>query len=107
MKYGRYKKLIIGLILATLIVGFLLCGFKIVKRYTKEYYTMDDFASVTIGESTVYDVHLIAPVIKMGMTGYGGICEFPTEDGKYIVMRFGGSELVLFEIELSDESIWE
>lgn len=94
--------ILLGVFLFCMIIGCI-----IVKRYTKQYYTLDDFQSIAVGESTVEDVCKIALVKEFGPTGYGGICEFPMEDGNYILVKFYGSELVVGEIEISKESIFE
>lgn len=66
----------------------------------KSYYTLDDFQSIVIGESTFQDVYDIAPPISLTTTSYGGFCEYPSADGKYIHIKFYGAEMIVGAIEL-------
>ena len=64
------------------------------------YYTLDDFQSIIVGESTYQDVYDIAPTASVIITSYGGICEYPSSDGKHIYIKFYGAEMVVGAIEL-------
>lgn len=64
------------------------------------YYTLDDFQSIIVGESTFQDVYDIAPPISLTTTSYGGFCEYPSADGKYIHIKFYGAEMIVGAIEL-------
>lgn len=70
----------------------------------KSYYTLDDFQSIVIGESTFQDVYDIAPSISLTTTSYGGFCEYPSADGKYIHIKFYGAEMIVGAIELTERS---
>ena len=65
----------------------------------KEHYTMEDFKTITIGESTYWDVYLVAPSQSMQVTSYGGICEYPMENGGRICVKFLGKDLIVGTIE--------
>ena len=65
----------------------------------KNYYVIEDFESITIGESTYKDVYNIASQESMQVTSYGGVCEFPIKNGGYIVVKFYGEDLVVGVIE--------
>ncbi len=70
----------------------------------KEYYTKDDFLSISIGNSAFKDVYEIAPVDSLQITSYGGFCEYPTENGRCIRIKFQGKELIVISIEEKDDS---
>lgn len=63
------------------------------------YYTMDDFKSIIIGESTFQDVYNIAPNEQMRATSYGGLYEYPMQSGGYILIKFYGSDLIVGAVE--------
>ena len=67
--------------------------------YMKEYYAIEDFDSISIGNSSFKDVYEIAPIDSMQTTSYGGFCEYPTENGGCIRIKFQGKELIVFSIE--------
>lgn len=76
----------------------------------KSYYTMEDFESIIVGESTYADVYEIAPVDVMQVTSYGGFCEFPMQDKGYILIKFHGKELIVNSIEIhkaGDEYLYD
>ena len=65
----------------------------------RTYYSMDDFSSIVIGESTILDVNEITPdIVLLRTTHYGAVAEFPTIDG-CICIEFSGSELGVRNIE--------
>ena len=64
------------------------------------YYTPDDFQSIIVGKSTYQDVYEIAPTTSVTITSYGGICEYPTSDGKCIYIKFYGADMIVGAIEL-------
>ena len=70
----------------------------------KKYYSMEDFQSVVVGESTDWDVFRIAPSEPFIATSYGALCEFPMEDGRYIQIKFLGSEMIVGSVEVVEES---
>ncbi len=72
-----------------------------------EYYTKEDFNSIIIGESTHRDVFNIAHIELLYITSYGGLCEFPTENGGYICIKFYGKDLIVGSIEYATSSIKE
>lgn len=56
---------------------------------------MDDFKTIKVGESTCQDVYEIAPLDSLMVTSYGAMCEYPTQDGRYICIKFYASELIV------------
>ena len=72
------------------------------------YYTMADFQTITVGESTFSDVHKIAPSgSPIYVTSYGGFCEFPAENGGCIRIKFYGADQVVGSIEEDSEKTLE
>ena len=65
----------------------------------RDYYKIDDFQSIIIGESTYQDVYKITHSETMQVTSYGGFCECPTQSGGYIRIKFYGKELIVGAIE--------
>ena len=65
----------------------------------KEYYKKEDFQSIVIGESTFNDVYQIAPSESINITSYGGFCEYPMQNGGYVVIKFYGEDLIVAGIE--------
>lgn len=63
------------------------------------YYKMEDFQSITIGESTYYDVYKVAPTGPVQITSYGGFCEYPMQNGGCIRIKFCGESLIVGAIE--------
>ena len=53
----------------------------------KEYYSLEDFQSLVLWESTLADLHNIAGAETITMTSYGGVCEYPTTSGKTIQVK--------------------
>ena len=62
---------------------------------TKAYYSIGDFNSIIVGESTYQDVYKIAPMESMQITSYGGFCEYPMQSGGYIRIEFYGKDLIV------------
>jgi len=69
---------------------------------THTYYSLEDFESIIVGESNHKDVYKVAPSDIMYITSYGGICEYPMENGDYIRITFYGKELIVGSIEISE-----
>lgn len=90
--WTRFMVVCLGLIV--LLSG---CGSKL--KEDGDYYKKEDFQSITVGESTLEDVYKIASTEVMQVTSYGGVCEYPMEDGGYIRIKFYGKELIVGEIE--------
>ena len=65
----------------------------------QDYYTKEDFKSITIGESTYQDVYNIASSESMQMTSYGGFCEYPMQNGGYVRIKFYGKDMIVGAIE--------
>lgn len=61
----------------------------------RTYYSMDDFSSIVIGESTILDVNKITPdIVLLRTTHYGAVAEFPTIDGCIRIEFYGGEHVV-------------
>ena len=76
------------------------------KEVTNSYYSLDDFDCIMIGKSTYNDLSDVFGTILVCYTSYGGICEFPMENGNYIQIKFYGSDMVIEDIYVSDESLF-
>lgn len=63
------------------------------------YYTKGDFDSIVIEKSTFRDVFDIAPAGSMHVTSYGGYCDYPMKDGRYIRIEFYGKDLIVGDIK--------
>ena len=94
------------LIVFCLIFVFLASGCNSTSSYndfniesTKVYYQIEDFDSIVIDKSTIHDLLGIAFAEPLWMTSYGGYCDFPTEDGGYIRIKFYGGDMVVGAIE--------
>ena len=74
------------------------------KETEKRYYTENDFQSITVGESTAWDVYKLAPIESLFAASYGAFCEFPTEDGRCIRIKFLGSDMIVGSIEVVEKS---
>ena len=73
----------------------------------KKYYSIEDFKSITIGESSIRDVLKIAlPINPIQMRSYGALCEYPAENGRYIIIKGSGKDLIVFSIEEVDDSAY-
>lgn len=70
------------------------------------YYSLNDFDWIKIGKSTYKDLSDIFGTTLVCYTSYGGICEFPMENGNYIQIKFYGSEMIIKEIKTSHESVF-
>lgn len=70
----------------------------------KVYYNKEDFQSIVTGKSTYQDVYNVAPSETMQVTSYGGVCEYPMQDGGCIRVKFYGKELIVGMIEEIDLS---
>jgi hypothetical protein len=94
----------IGLLIITIILIMTACGQKTnhdsAGAFTKDYYSIEDFHAIIVGESTYDDVYDIAPTGTMQVTSYGGMCEYPAKDRGYIRIKFYGSELLVGSIEI-------
>ncbi len=66
----------------------------------EKYYTMEDFQSIVIGESTLDDVDKIAPMNSLQVTAEGFMYRYPMEDGRYICIKFFGKELIVSSITI-------
>ena len=88
------KRMLTIVLVAVLILSLSACGNNQDKTYSKE-----DFQSIVIGESTIKDVHKIAPRDVMSVTSFGGEYEYPTENGGKIRISFYGEDLVVGSIE--------
>lgn len=80
------------------------CGSASVSDGTSEvtmehYYTLEDFQSLVIGQSTHSDLYDIAPSDVMLATSYGGLCEYPKQGGGYIHVKLYGPDLIVGAIE--------
>lgn len=71
----------------------------------KEHYCEEDFQSIIIGKSTYQDVYNIAPPKSIQVTSYGGFCEYPMKDGKYLRIKFYGKEMIVGMIEVDSSSV--
>lgn len=71
------------------------------------HYSIEDFHSIKIGESTVNDVYRLAPTGEsMQVTSYGGFCDYPMKNGGIVRIKFAGKDLVVSEIEeISPEDV--
>ena len=65
----------------------------------RDYYKKEDFQSITIGESTYQDVYKIAPTESMQITSYGGFCQYPMQNGGYVLIKFYGKHLIVGAVE--------
>ena len=65
----------------------------------RDYYTIEDFQSITIGESTYQDICQIAYTESVQITSYGGFCEYPLKNGGCIRIKFYGESLIVGAIE--------
>lgn len=88
-----------------IVLVFLLLIFALIKSdkkgnimNMKEYYSMEDFDSIIIKESTYKDVFEIAPIDSMQITSYGGFCILPKKDGGFIRIDFVGNDLIVSNI---------
>lgn len=75
------------------------------KETEKRYYTENDFQSIIVGKSTVWDVYEVAPDASFYAASYGSFCELPMEDGRYIQIKFHGSNMTVGSIEVVEESL--
>lgn len=70
----------------------------------KKYFTEMDFQSITVGKSTAWDVSVIAPGASFYAASYGAFCDLPMEDGRYIRIKFLGSDMIVGSIEVVEKS---
>ena len=98
----KAKKMIIAAVLCFL----LLCGTYLF-ILLKPYHTIEDFAWVTIGKTTIDQINLIAPASIFMYTSFGGMSEYPTKDGKFILIRYYGPDLIIGDIRVNEGSMFE
>ena len=63
------------------------------------YYSIEDFQSITVGKSTFQDVNKIVTAKSIQVTSYGGVCEYPKRNGGFIRIKYYGKELIVGAIE--------
>ncbi len=92
-----------------LIIGLGGCASNGENNITKEaesivnkYYDMEDFDAIKVGESTFYDVCEIVPASKIAVTSYGGLCQYPMNDGRFINIKFYGPQLTVGSITICE-----
>ena len=78
----------------------LLYGEKKADMNIKDYYVVEDFNSIIIGESSYKDVYEIAALDSIQITSYGGFCEYPMKDGRIIRIEFTGKDLIVSNIKI-------
>jgi hypothetical protein len=71
----------------------------------KTHYCETDFQSIVVGESSAFDVLRIAPGAPFYAVSYGSLCELPLEDGRYIRIKFLGSDMIVGDIEVVDSPV--
>ena len=64
------------------------------------YFTMDDFASIVIGESTYEDVSEITGSYSSLYAMI--VCEYPMQNGKCIRIEYSGSDLIVSNLKIAD-----
>ena len=69
-------------------------------------YSLDQFDSIIVGESTSRDVRNIVSNETLLVTSFGAVSEYPAADGQYIRIKYTGSDLIVSSIELVDRE-WE
>ena len=96
------------------IIGFLCACFLLTAGCKAKddgiYYELEDFESIVMGQSTLRDVYELVPFDEAWPSAQGLLLRYPTEDGKWIVVKFynipnGGGELdfVVRAIEIWDD----
>lgn len=86
----------IAMAVVLLVAGFLFW-------WTHRRYEPEDFDSIVMGQSDLKDVARIAWCDEVLVTSYGGCTYYPMEDGRWIVVRYTGPEMVVWKIEIMDE----
>jgi len=66
---------------------------------TEKYFCLEDFEDIVLDETTLFDMDERYMRGEMMVTSYGGCCDYPTEDGGYIRIKFYGPEMVVGNIE--------
>ena len=72
---------------------------------TTDTYTLEDFDSIVVSESTLEDLNRIAVCDQLYVTSFGGVLEYPTEDGHWIRIKIVGANAVVESIEVV-ETLW-
>ncbi len=70
------------------------------QEYSGPYFTMENFESLIVGESTFNDVLDIACPYKTFLSAYGFDCVYPMADGKWILVRINGDIHCVGAIEI-------
>lgn len=71
----------------------------------KLHFTLEDFAHLTIGESTMGDVHAVG-TYESGYRTEEGLCfDYPAENGGYIRIILQGDDLIVGVIEEIDPTV--
>lgn len=97
------KKYIISILACVCCFVFCSCALRN-DEYSQKYYHIGMFDSLSVNDSTLKDVVVIAPDLAVTITSFGAVGEIPTEDGQYVRIIFIGSELVVSSIELASTS---
>ena len=100
------KMLLFAFLLLTCCSGCTLNSKNVAAKETESIvnkcYGMEDFDAIVIGESTFYDVCAIVPTSKMLVTSYGGLCQYPMNDGRFICVEFYGPLLTVASITMCE-----
>lgn len=67
---------------------------------TTDTYTLEDFDSIVVSESTLEDLNRIAVCDRLYLTSFGGVLEYPTEDGRWIRIKIVGANSVVESVEI-------
>lgn len=97
----------VGYILIACLVLFALLFVNSDKESIKptDTYTLEDFDSIVVSESTLEDLNRIAVCDRLYVTSFGGVLEYPTADGHWIRIKIVGENAVVESIEVV-ESPW-
>ncbi len=71
-----------------------------------QIYSESDFNAIISGQSTFEDVHAELKEFTFYLTSYGRYSEFLLEDGRYMSIKFYGSELIVGELKIIDEPLF-
>ena len=96
------KYVFTAMVFFLLIIIFMLPFFSTMhSEKSTSYYSIEQFSSLVLKESTVSDVEKIANIDRLYCTSFGAVAEFPTEDNRWIQIRLTGADLIVDSIQVA------
>lgn len=70
---------------------------------TANTYSLTQFNDIIPASSTIEDVRKIVSIKTLYVTSFGGVAEFPSNDGRWIQIKLYGPDLIVESIAIVDK----